>query len=168
MEYLSLGTIIDAFSLDGTLKVISTTTNGDKRYKKGNVVFVMTKDGQKQEHTVLAYRKSGQIDFVTLKEVTTKEDALALKGGEIQVIKSQDDLEEGFYYYSDLRGCKIVDESKVELGIVKEVEEFPAQITLRVKRNGKPDFFVPFIKTFIKNVDIENKVIAINVIEGML
>ena len=50
------------------------------------------------------------------------------------------------------------------LGKVSKVEEFPAQITLRVQRKGKPDFFVPFIKQFIINVDIENKEIIINVI----
>ena len=60
------------------------------------------------------------------------------------------------------------DEKKNILGIVKNVEEFPAQITLRVSRKNGKDFFVPFIKQFIKNVDIRNKQIEIVVLEGML
>ena len=86
----------------------------------------------------------------------------------MQVIKDNNDLEVGYYFYSDLIGCAILDENKEVLGIVKNVEEFPAQITLRVKRNNGKDFFVPFVKQFIKNVDIDNKKIYIEVIEGML
>ena len=84
------------------------------------------------------------------------------------VIKDNKDLEKNSYFYSDLRGCKVIDESKNVLGNVKEVEEFPAQVTLRVKRDNKPDFFVPFIKEFIKEVDIDEKTITIHVLEGML
>ena len=62
----------------------------------------------------------------------------------------------------------IADENGQEVGVVKEVEEFPAQLTLRVKRAGKEDFFVPFVKAFIKRVDINKKEIEINIIEGML
>ena len=65
-------------------------------------------------------------------------------------------------------GCKVLDEKGQELGVVKEVEEFPAQLTLRVKRAGKEDFFVPFVKAFIRRVDINKKEIEINVIGGML
>ena len=102
------------------------------------------------------------------KEFTTPEEVKEMKGYEIQVKKDQKDLNEGEFFYSDLRGCKIVDENNVLLGIVKEVEEFPAQITLRVKREKQNDFFVPFIKNFIKTVNITNKVIVIYVMEGLL
>ena len=64
--------------------------------------------------------------------------------------------------------CDVYDTESRLLGKVKRVEEFPAQITLRVSRNDKPDFFVPFIKEFIDNVDINNKKIIIKVMEGML
>ncbi len=169
MEYLSLGKIIDAFALDGTVKLMSTTDNASKRYQKGNKVFLVnTKTNEKKELTVVSYRSSGQIDFVKFEEISTKEEALSLKGYEIQVIKDNKDLNEGYYFYSDLRDCIIIDQHGNTLGKVKEVEEFPAQITLRVGRKGNQDFFVPFIKDFIVKVDIENKEIHINLVEGML
>ena len=169
MEYLSLGKITDSFSLDGTLKIYSTTNMGEIRYKKGAKVFLFDEEKQEYiEYKVLNYRHSGLFDFVKLNGIETKEDALAKKGQEIFVIKDRKDLEEGEYFYSDLRGCKVVDETQNALGIVKEVEEFPAQITLRVKRDDKSDFFVPFIDNFILNVDIDNKTITIKLIEGLL
>ena len=98
----------------------------------------------------------------------SSEEAISKKGQEICVIKNRDDLAKDSYFYSDLRGCEICDSSLNNLGFVKEIEEFPAQLTLRVSRKGKPDYFVPFIETFIKEVDIDNKRIIINVIEGLL
>ena len=169
MEYLSLGKITGAFGLDGTLKVFSTTNMGAKRYKKGSTVFLFDiENNQYIEYKVLSYRHNGLFDFIKLENINTPEEAISKKEQEIYVIKNRDDLGDNEYFYSDLRGCEVCDKSQNKLGIVKEIEEFPAQLTLRVSRSCKPDFFVPFIEEFIVDVDIENKRIIINVIEGLL
>lgn len=169
MEYLSLGKIIDSFSLDGTLKIYSTTNLGEYRYQRGSKVLLLDDENKTYiPFTVLNYRHSGLFDFVKLEGIENKEDALAKKGKEIFVIKNKNDLNEGEYFYSDLRWCKVLNTAQKELGIVKEVEEFPAHITLRVARKNAPDFFVPFIDTFIKSIDIDSKTIVIEVIEGLL
>ena len=168
MEYLCLGIIIDSFSLDGTLKLISKTTNGKMRYQKGKHVFVTDKEGKRIEREVISYRSNGQFDFVKLDGINTKEVAIELKGYTLEVEKNSDDLNEGYYFYSDLEGCKILDEDGNDCGTVKEVEEFPAQITLRVMRKNKPDYFIPFVKAFIINVDIKKKEIKVYLLEGML
>ena len=165
-QYLTLGKIIDTFSLDGTLKVLSSTSNQDIRYKPGNKVLIKLNDEMK-EFTIASFRKSGNLDFVRFNEITSVELAKELKGKDILVVKNQEDLKEGYYFYSDLVGCSIVSDNK-ELGKVIEVEEFPAQITLRAKTVEGKQFFIPFIKVFIKKVDIQNKTIEINYMEGML
>lgn len=168
MEYLLLGKIVDKFGLDGTIKIYSTTNNAEMRYKKSAKVFLYDeKSNERKEYQVESFRKSGVFDFVKLKGFDANL-ADQVKGFEVQVIKDNNDLKVGFYFYSDLIGCQILDEKKNILGIVKNVEEFPAQITLRVSRKNGKDFFVPFIKQFIKNVDIQNKQIEIVVLEGML
>ena len=168
-EYLLLGYITDAFSLDGTLKVLSKTDFAEKRYQQGKEIFLY-QPNTKQRTTVVveSYRKSGQFDFVKVQGVNSKEEALEFKGYEIHALKDYQIVDKDTYYYVDLVGCKVVDENDKELGVVSVVEEFPAQLTLRVKRKGQPDFLVPFVKAFIKNVDIVNKRIVINVIGGLL
>lgn len=169
MEFLKLGTILDSFGLDGTIKVYSTTDNQKLRYKKGALVFLYNpKDETRSEYEVVSYRSTGQFDYIKIKEIETPEQVKELKGFEIHTIKDRKDLDVGYYFYSDLESCNVLNSNHEILGKVSKVEEFPAQITLRVQRKGKPDFFVPFIKQFIINVDIENKEIIINVIEGML
>jgi 16S rRNA processing protein RimM len=169
MEYLSLGKIVGPFGIDGTIRVFSTTDNAPKRYKKGAEVFLYNeKTGQHTKYVVISYKMSGKFDLVKLEGIDTPEKVDEFRNNEIHVLKDTSDLEVGYYFYSDLVGCKILDQNNNELGIVSKVEEFPAQITLRVKRNNQKDFFVPFIKQFIISVDIFNKSIIINVIEGLL
>ena len=168
-EYLLLGYITDAFSLDGTFKVLSKTDFAEKRYQKGKEIFLYHAN-TKQRMTVVveSYRKGGQFDFVKVQGINSKEEALEFKGYEIHALKDYQIVDKDTYYYVDLVGCKVLDENNKELGVVSVVEEFPAQLTLRVSRKGQSDFLVPFVKAFIKNVDIVNKKIVINVIGGML
>ena len=168
-QYLLLGIVIDAFSLDGTLKILSKTDFAKLRYQKGNEVFLYSsKTKERISKKVISFRSNGQFDFVKMEGISTPEEALAFKGYEVQIIKDYKDMEKDTYYFVDLVGCKVLDENGQELGVVSQVEEFPAQLTLRVKRNNQPDFLVPFVKAFIKSVDIEKKIIVINVIGGLL
>lgn len=169
MEYLLLGYIVGSFSLDGTIKILSKTDFADLRYQKGNQVFLYSsKTKERLPVTVDSYRSNGQFDFVKLEEITSPEQAKSYKGYEVQVEKNYDNMEKDTYYFVDIVGCKVYDENDVLLGEVSQVEEFPAQLTLRVKRKGQPDFLVPYVKAFIRSVDIVNKKIVINVIGGLL
>lgn len=168
MEYVRLGKIIDAFSLDGTLKILSSSYYSEARYKKGNTIYLVSLSGDREEVIVEKYRSSRDIDFVKVYSINTKEEALERKGWLIEAIKDDSILEKDEYYFSDLEKCSIYDEQGRLLGNVKKVEEFPAQITLRVTRKDKPDFFVPYIKEFIVSTDIKNKIIIVKVMEGML
>ena len=169
MEYVSLGIIKDSFGLDGTMKIFSTTTNQEKRYKQGATVFLYNpQTGVRDTLKVINFRNNGPFDFLKVCEYSTPEEIKEIKGYEIHAIKDEISLEEGSYFYSDLKGCQVIDKDNNILGIVKEVEEYPAQLTLRVVRNNRADFFVPFVKQFIKSVDIKNKRILIEIIEGLL
>ena len=168
MEYLTLGKVYDAFGLDGTLKIISSTYFASERYKPGNKIFLLSPRGEKEELTVVSFRNNKDTDFVKVEEITTKEEALQRKGFLVQVEKDNSLLQKNEYYFSDLEKCEVFDEDNNLLGWVKKVEEFPSTISLRVGRKNNKDFFVPFIDQFIIKVDIDNKKITIHVLEGML
>lgn len=166
-DYLKLGTIIDTFSLDGTVKILSSTNNQDIRYKKGNKIIIIDKDKNEKELTVASYRQMNNVDVVRFEEINNVDEAALLKGNELYIKKDYKDLKEGYFFYSDLIGCSIMNEEK-EIGKVITIEEFPAQLTLRAKTKEGKSFFIPFIEQFILKVDIENKKIYINYMEGML
>ena len=167
MEYLSLGIIIGTFSLDGSVKVLSSTDFASERYKEGNTLY-LKKDDDTITVTVKKYRRSSDCDVVSFNEITTPEEALAKKGYEVLINKDEAKLPKNYYHFYELEACEIYDQDNNHIGKVNKVLEYPAQITLKVKSNTGKEFQVPFVDAFIKNVDISNHKITINVIEGML
>ena len=97
-EYLLLGYITDAFSLDGTLKVLSKTDFADKRYQEGNEVFLYKANTKQRTSAIVeSYRSSGQFDFVKLQGINSKEEALEYKGYEIQALKDYYNMDKDNY-----------------------------------------------------------------------
>ena len=168
MEYLLLGYVIGPFSLDGTVKIFSRTNLGHIRYKPGNKVYLVDSEGNRTLHKVVRYRNQGQIDYIRFEDINCVEEAEAIKSFSVEVEKNPKDLEEGYYFFSDLVGCEVYDQEKKKRGVVVEVREYPAQVTLYVRRSSTSNFQVPFVKQFIKKVDIEKKEIDVEFIDGML
>ena len=168
MEYVKLGTIIGSFSLDGTLKVMSTTDFAMERYQPGNTIYLCNKEGEYIPLTVVSFRMNGKIDFVKVDEITTKEEAESYKGCDLLFNKEEASLPKGYYHFADLEGCKVLLEDNTVIGVVKKVEEYPAQNTLRVKTDDKREILIPFVDAFIIKVDIKKKEIIVRLIEGML
>lgn len=166
MDYLKVGTIIGTFNLDGELRVYSTTYFPLKRFKIGNTIYTK-KDEVFLPLTVENYIDKGAFYLIKFKEINSIDEAIKFKGFEL-FVKKDDTLDKGFYYFADLENCDVIDENNNELGKVIKVEEFPAQITLRVQKPNGKSFFVPFISQFILSVDIKNKLIKIKVIPGLL
>ena len=169
-HFLTIGKIINIRGLRGEIKVASTTDFPDVRFKKGNVVFLY--DGKNEERTEVKISSVSTVKgyfFLKLVGIDTIELAENLINYYLQVPKKESFLEKDTYYFDDLEQCKVYDESHRFIGVIKKVEAFSAQNTLRIEReDNKNDVYVPFVKAFIKNVNIPDKEVTIHVIEGLL
>jgi ribosomal 30S subunit maturation factor RimM len=67
-----------------------------------------------------------------------------------------------------LIGCKVFSLSNEFIGDVIRIEEHGIQNHLRVNRENKPSIIIPFFYVFIKHVDIQQKLIQVDVWDGML
>lgn len=75
-------------------------------------------------------------------------------------------LKKDEYFWFDLMGCKII-EDNVVLGVIKDIHRYPLDDYLEIKTDDElikkelpKVFLIPYIvKNYIKNVDIENKII---------
>lgn len=165
MEYLSLGKIIKPHGLKGEVKVFSTTDFASLRYKKGNVVFYFTNDSYIPLE-VTSFKKGNDYDIVSFKDYDNIDKTKELIGKELFIKKIDASLPNNYYHYIDLVNCEIISNNK-SIGIVKEVIKYPANYIIRCKNKDK-SFDIPFVDAFIKNVDIKNKRITVELIEGIL
>lgn len=169
MEYLTLGKIIKTRGLKGVVKVFSMTDFAKQRYKKGNKVYLYNEHTDTRiEATVESYSTNGQVDLVSFKEFIDINMVEKYLGYFIQIKKDEaPKLQSGYYYHSDLIGCSIINQENATIGKVIKVEEFTAQKSLRIELENGKHFLLPFVEPFIKNIDIKNKVINVELIKGM-
>lgn len=170
-NFLNIGIIIKTRGLKGVVKVKSTTYFANVRYKKGNKMYLVNeKTNEMIEVTVNYYSHEGEFDFVGFNEISTIDEAEKYRGWYIQVNKDEiPSLPKNTYYFSDLVGLSTIDEDNNVFGEVIKVEDFTSQISLRVQlTNSTKTILIPFVKFYIKKVDLENKKIIIHVIEGLL
>lgn len=71
------------------------------------------------------------------------------------------------FHISQIIGCKVLDASAKDWGVVTDVLHLPAQDTLVINHGGK-EILVPFVKAFVPTIDVKNKEIIVNEIEGLL
>ena len=168
MEFLTLGKIVKTFGIKGEAKIFSSTHFRKQRYKKNNKVFLFDeKTNKRLEVTVKSHRIDGDFDMVSFVEIKDINELLPFVGCLVQVEKDNKLLSKDSYFYSDLIGLDVYDENEILLGKVKKVEEYAAYQTLRVEQNEGKDILIPFVKAFIKDVDLDNKKIIIFHWEGL-
>ncbi len=77
-------------------------------------------------------------------------------------------LPEGRYFIADLVGCRMVDLLEGELGLVKDILQTGANDVFVVSRPGKPELLVPYLNRIVQSVDISNRLIQVELPEGLL
>ena len=169
MEYVTLGKIINVRGLKGEVKIKSFTDFASQRYKKGNKVSLFNPlTGNREEVSVKSYSNNGEFDYVVFEEISDVDVANKYREYEIQYpIDKIKDLRKGDYYYYQLRDCDVYYKGE-HVGKVSAIEDNGRQDILRIKLHNGKSALVPFIDVFIKSVEVEEKKIYINEIEGLL
>ncbi len=155
-----MGRVSGLFGVRGWVKLFSETSPRENilkyshwtlRSSEGERVF-RVKQGKRQGKNIIAL----------LEGVIDRSAAEALLGAEIYIDPEQlEDLQQGEYYWSDLMGCKVVNQQQELLGEVDHLMETGANDVMVVKRHGKEQL-IPFVAPWIVDVDIENQLIVVD------
>lgn len=77
-------------------------------------------------------------------------------------------LPEGKFFHYEIKNFKVVNKTD-EVGIITGVENFGGDDLLKVKLNSdESEIFIPNIPQFVKDINIRDKVITVELIEGFL
>ena len=71
------------------------------------------------------------------------------------------------YFIEDLKTLKVIDDERGEIGTIKDVYEYGANFIVEVKRPGKKDLLIPYLKTVCYEVDLEAGVFKVRLPEGL-
>ncbi len=168
-DYLKIGYIVETHALKGALKIKPTTSFIEERFDIGNKVLVKNPTTSKIETlTIESVREQKGLLIVTFAEIDDINIAENYLKGFLFINKKDVTLEEGYFFFDDLLGMKVILEDKTLVGKVVEILEYAAYHTLRVKREDGSDILIPYIEEFIVSTDLASKTIVFRPIEGML
>lgn len=89
----------------------------------------------------------------------TREQAMALKGVEIQVDRADfPPPEADEFYHTDLIGCEVLGQGDAVLGVVAGVDDHGAQQVLRLA----DEMLIPFVKEIVLSVDLDARQIRVD------
>lgn len=162
MDLIKIAKIVSAHGLNGEVKIFPYTDdlNGFKEY---NEIYI---DGEELE--IISQKIASKFIVLKLKGFDYIDDVKRLIDKDVFIDKAQmPSLEEGEYYIHELIAMEVFNEADEFIGTVKDVMETSANHVLVVDHDGK-EALIPFVKAFIKELDLKHRKIKVKLIEGIL
>ncbi|MFV0558983.1 MAG: ribosome maturation factor RimM [Enterococcus sp.] len=168
-EYLNVGKIVNTHGIRGEVRVISQTDFPEQRYQKGAQLILFREGKAPLTLIVSGHRKHKNFDLVTFEGYPNINDVQAFRDGILKVSKEDlADLYEDEYYYHEIIGLEVLKEDETVLGKVKEILSPGANDVWVVQRKGKKDALIPYIASVVKEIDLENGIVHVEIPEGLL
>jgi 16S rRNA processing protein RimM len=169
-KWFNVGKIVNTHGVRGEVRVISKTDFIEERYAPGNKLYIFKEKHEEPiEVTVASHRQHKSFDLLTFEGYNNINQVEQFKGSIIKIPESQlKELEEGEFYYHEIIGSRVVTEEGEEIGKIKEILSPGANDVWVVQRKGGKDLLLPYIEEVVKEVDVENKLVKIHVMEGLL
>lgn len=170
-EWLNVGKIVNTHGIRGEVRVITRSDFAEERYEVGSQLFLF--HPQKDEPislTVRTHRKHKQFDLVSFEGYPNINDVETFRDGILKVKKDQlEELPEGEFYYYEIIGCDVFDHEGSKIGQVKEILSPGANDVWVVQSDEKKkEYLIPYIESVVKDVDIDNKKVVIEPMEGLI
>lgn len=162
-----IGTAVRCFGLKGDI-VIQPETFDVNRYFDLAAVFVGKTEETARELTIEMVRIHKGRPILKFQSVDSRNDAERLIG-HVLYVNEEDRIElpEGMFFIHELIGMKVYTVDDTFVGTIRDVLQLPAHNTYIVQSEHK-EVLIPAVDEFVESIDIEERVIRIKPIEGLL
>lgn len=165
-EYFEIGQIVNTSGLKGIVK-INSFSDDMRRFEELDKVLI-EKNKELTEYVIEEVRYSKNQVLVKFKGIDTIDDAKKFKNCYIKIPREEaKKLPEDTYYIVDLIGINVYLEDGILVGEIIDVFPTGSNDVYVVRREENNDLLIPAIKDVIKSINIEEKKIIINLIEGL-
>ena len=166
-DLLQVGIITSTHGVRGEVKVYPTTDD-PRRFRRLKEVVLDT-GREKLNLEIEGVKFFKQFVILKFKGLDNINDIEKYRQKSLYVTrKNAVRLQRDEYFIADLIGLKVQDEDGTELGTVKDVIETGANDVYEVEMADGRSLFLPAIKQCILNVDVENGMMQVHVLEGLL
>jgi 16S rRNA processing protein RimM len=166
-EEINIGLILGPFGVKGELKIMPLIDDANRLSELEDVLIGKeNQDSERYEITRVRVHKT--LVIIKLKGISSREDSMFLKNAYLRIPRDQlKELGEDQFYIMDLQGIEVSTTKGIKLGTLAEVIETPANDIYLIQGDDRK-YLIPAVKDIIKHVDIDNKKMEIEPIEGLL
>lgn len=148
-----LGRVIGAFGVRGELKLESWTSPRDALFRYTPWILAHRGEDSLVSGAKGKLNPNGSIT-ARLPEVESRDDAEALVGAEIWVLRSQlPPAKPGEYYWVDLEGLKVSTVDGVELGTISHLFNHGAGDVIAIR--GERERYLPHTAEVVREIDLD-------------
>jgi 16S rRNA processing protein RimM len=164
MDYIKVGKIVNTHGIKGYVKCIPMT---DDLERSRDLKYVYTEKDDTKRTIDDVWDQKGMV-YLKLKGIDDMGTAEKFKDTYISILKDQlRQLPEDSYYLFDLEGMDVYSSEGDHMGKISQIYQTAANDVYEVK-DKKRTFLIPAIKDVVKSVNIQEKKMVIDVIEGLL
>lgn len=165
-QTLTVGSIGAPHGVKGWVRINSYTDNAAAIFDFSPWVIAVA--GVSKEYRVASWRQQAQRVIAKLVGIESREQAELLKNAEVLALEAQlPELQAGDFYWRDLVGLQVVNETGYDMGVVDHMLETGANDVMVVKANlndafGSKQRMIPYLyQRVIKRVDLAQGIITV-------
>lgn len=169
IDYLKVGTIVNTHALQGELRIFSDSHFKDERFKKGSELFIDF-NGDMIPVKIKSHRPNKTVELVKFEGLNHINEVEKYKGCDLLVDASTlDSLTDNEFYFHEIMGCTVKTMDGEELGEIIDILQPGANDVWVIKKAGeKREILIPYIEDVVKDVDIANKTVIVELLEGLI
>jgi len=166
---------VKPIGLKGLVKVISLSDFPERFFDCGDVYlfdekkseFHKNKNGCNQVFKIRECNQGNGFLRIGFLNYDTIEDITELVGSLVMIEESKrTELDEGQFYYYELIGLDAYDKERF-LGKIDSIVDYGSGDLFRIIDNGK-ELLIPFRKEFVREIDLKNNKVHLDLIEGFI
>ncbi|WP_429970939.1 ribosome maturation factor RimM [Fructilactobacillus sp. Tb1] len=170
MEYFDIGKIVNTQGLKGEVRVQPITDFPDERFKKGEKVTAFLANGKTVNLEIDGKRKHKNFILLHFKGLDSINDVEYLKPSILRIDTEQQEslkLAPDTYFYHQIIGLDVFKEDGEKVGTIKDIMDLGPNDVWVVERDNDNDLLLPKIDDVIKEVDLDNHKVIVDVLEGL-
>lgn len=166
-DLLQVGGIANTHGVRGEVKVFPTTDDPKRFCDLKTVLLDAGDEYRKLEIQKVRFFK--QFVILKFKGIENINDIEKYKGKGLWITREQAvELKEDEYFITDLIGLCVKNEEEEEIGFIKDVMTTAANDVYVVALKNGTELLLPAIKQCILNVNMEEKMMKVHILEGLL
>lgn len=168
LQKLIIGHIVNTQGVKGDLRVIPLTDD-ITRFEKLETLTLERNNKEIGQYTIEKVWYHKNFVILKFKEIQNMTEAEKLKDSLIVISREQAiTLPEDTYFIGDLVGLEVYSDENEHLGSIVEVIRTGSNDVFVVKKQGvKKELLIPFIKSCVLQVDLENQKVLVHLLEGL-